>query len=141
MSLSALFTRRVRGVRLVNLWGAGLLLVLVIGLYLVKTFASGERADIASTEMQIADEQRKIRLLHAELAYLEQPARIERLSQQYLGMQPASGKHETSVDSLGQLAQAEPAAVKAPAASSEPAASSAPPASDAPAVSGAGDVQ
>ena len=140
MSISALFTRRVRGVRLVNLWGAGLLLVLVIGLYLVKTFASGERADIASTEVQIADEQRKIRLLHAELAYLEQPARIERLSQQYLGMQPASGKHETSVDGLGQLAQSEPAA-KVPPASSEPAASPAPSASDAPAVPVPGDVQ
>ena len=110
--ISALFTRRVRGIRLVNLWGAGLLLVLVIGLYLVKTFASGERADIASTEMQIADEQRKIRLLHAELAYLEQPARIERLSQQYLGLQPASGKHETAVDSLEQIAHAAPPGAK-----------------------------
>ena len=135
MSLSALFTRRVRGVRLVNVWGLGVLLVLVVGLYLVKTFASGERADIASTEMQIADEQRKIRLLHAELAYLEQPARIERLSQQYLGMQPASGKHETSVESLEQIARAAPPAAKAaapaPAASSEPPASSAPAAGDA----------
>ena len=41
MSIAALFTRRVRGVRLVNLWGAGLLLVLVLSLYLVKTFAGG----------------------------------------------------------------------------------------------------
>ena len=131
MSFSALFTRRVRGVRLVNVWGLGVLLVLVVGLYLVKTFASGERADIASTEMQIADEQRKIRLLHAELAYLEQPARIERLSQQYLGMQPASGKHETSVGGLEQISHAAAPAAKAapaapPASSSEPAASSAP---------------
>ena len=114
--ISTLFTRRVRGIRLVNLWGAGLLLVLVIGLYLVKTFASGERADIASTEIQIADEQRKIRLLHAELAYLEQPGRIERLSSQYLGMQPISGKHETSVDSLEQIAHAAAPAAKTPAA-------------------------
>ena len=129
--LGGLFTRRVRGVRLVNLWGAGLLLVLVIGLYLVKTFAGGERADIAQTEFQIADEQHKIRLLHAELAYLEQPARIERLSEQYLGLAPASGKHETSLAELGQIARApvDPKAKAAAAplpASSEPAASSAP---------------
>ncbi len=123
---SALFTRRVRGIRLVNLWGSGLLLVLVIGLYLVKTFASGERADIASTEMQIADEQRKIRLLHAELAYLEQPARIERLSQQYLGMQPASGKHEAAVDSLEQIAHAAPPAAKAAPTPPSPSATPAP---------------
>ena len=135
MSLAALFTRRVRGVRLVNLWGVGLLLVLVLGLYLVKTFAGGERADIASTELQITDEQHKIRLLHAELAYLEQPARIERLSEQYLGMQPASGKHETSVGDLGQIAHvagpktAQPVQATPPASSGPPA-SSAPPAGD-----------
>jgi len=124
MSISALFARRIRGVRLVNLWGAGLLLVLVVTLYLLKTFAGGERADIAATEVQIAGEQRKIRLLHAELAYLEQPARIEHLSEQYLGMRPASGKHETTVDSLGQIVRAPPAS---PAAASAPPASSTPP--------------
>ena len=141
MSLAALFTRRVRGVRLVNLWAVGLLLVLVLGLYLVKTFAGGERADIATTELQIADEQHKIRLLHAELAYLEQPARIERLSEQYLGMKPASGKHETSVGDLGQIAAAasDPkAAQTAQTAQTALSASSAPPASSAPA---AGDGQ
>ena len=122
MSVSNLFTRRIRGIRLVNLWGAGLLLVLVVTLYLLKTFAGGERADIASTEMQIADEQRKIRLLHAELAYLEQPARIEHLSEQYLGMKPASGKHETTVDGLGQIVRASPpASPAAPAAAPAPA--------------------
>ena len=115
MSISALFSRRIRGVRLVNLWGAGLLLVLVVTLYLLKTFAGGERADIASTEMQIANEQRKIRLLHAEVAYLEQPARIGHLSEQYLGMKPASGKHETTVDSLGQIVRAPPPATPAAA--------------------------
>jgi hypothetical protein len=115
--IGALFTRRFRGIRLVNLWGAGLLLVLVVALYLLKTFAGGERADIASTEMQIADEQRKIRLLHAELAYLEQPARIERLSEAYLGMKPASGKRETTVEGIGQIARAPaPTPASAPAA-------------------------
>ena len=106
MSLASLFKRRVRGVRLVNLWGCGLLLVLVIGLYLVKTFASGERADIARTEDQIADEHRRIRLLNAEVAYLEQPGRIQRLSQGYLNLQPTSGKREAPVGELPQIAQA-----------------------------------
>ncbi len=106
MSLSRIFTRRVRGVRVVNLWGAGLLLVLVIGLYLLKTFAGGERADIARAEGQIIDEQRQIRLLHAEVAYLEQPTRIERLAEQGLNLQPASGKREVSADRLADVAHA-----------------------------------
>ena len=102
--------RRYRGIRVINLWGAGLLLVLVVGLYLAKTFAGGERADIAQTEASIADEQRRIRLLQAEVSYLEQPERISRLSEQYLGLQPASGKRETAPANLGQLAHADGAA-------------------------------
>ncbi len=102
--IGAIFRRRVRGVRVVNLWGAALLLVLVVGLYLVKTFAGGERADIAQTESSIADEQRRIRLLEAEVSYLEQPGRISRLSEQYLGLQPLNGKHEAAPTSLGQVA-------------------------------------
>ena len=129
--ISALFTRRIRGVRLVNVWGVGLLLVLVVTLYLLKTFAGGERADIAQTEQQIADEQRKIRLLHAELAYLEQPARIERLSEQYLGMQPASGKRETSVDGLPQVVHTAPAKTPAPAPAPAQPTTPAPPATGA----------
>ena len=105
MSLAALFKRRVRGVRVVNLWGCGLLLVLVVSLYLLKTFAGGERADIARTEDQIADEHRRIRLLNAEVAYLEQPMRIKRLSETYLNLQPISGRREAPVDALPQLAQ------------------------------------
>jgi hypothetical protein len=109
MSLSAVFTRRFRGVRVINLMGGGLLLVLVLGLYLVKTLAGTERADIATAEVQIADEQRRIRLLQAEVAYLEQPDRIQRLAEQGLAVQPLSGKRETAIDSLPAVA-ARPAA-------------------------------
>ena len=105
--IGAIFRRRVRGVRVINLWGAGVLLVLVLGLYLAKTFAGGERADIAQAEANIADEQHRIRLLRAEVSYLEQPERISRLSEQYLGLQPASGKHETTLAALPQLARVE----------------------------------
>ena len=105
MSLGALFTRRVRGVRVVNIWGGGLLLVLVVGLYLLKSLGGGERADIARTEDQIADEQTRIRLLNAEVAYLEQPSRIERLSEDYLKLEPMSGAHEASVAHLQDISQ------------------------------------
>ena len=104
MSISALFARRVRGVRLVNLWFAGLLLVLVVTLYLLKTFAGGERADILGAETQIADEQSRIRLLRAEVAYLEQPQRLERLAAP-LKLEPASGKRELAPNDLGQIAK------------------------------------
>jgi hypothetical protein len=107
MSLSALFTRRVRGIRLVNLWGCGVLLVLVIGLYLLKTFAGGERADIAREEAQIEDEQQRIRLLNAEVAYLEQPQRIGKLSESYLDLQPIAPKHDVELAQLPLVASGE----------------------------------
>lgn len=104
MSIAAVFTRRVRGIRVINLWGVGLLLVLVLGLYLVKTFAGAERADIDRAEAQIADEQRRIRLLEAEVAFLEQPDRIQKLAEASLRVQPLSGKREMGVDNLPTVA-------------------------------------
>jgi hypothetical protein len=103
--MSNLLNRRVRGVRVVNLWAMGLLLVLVIALYLVKIFAGAERTDIAETQDQIADEQRRIGLLKAEIAFLERPDRIERLAERDLDEQPLSGKHEATLDQLPVIAR------------------------------------
>ncbi len=102
MNVLMLFQRRVRGIRVINLIGAALLLVLVVSLYLIKTFAGGERADILGAETQIADEQTRIRLLRAEVAYLEQPQRLERLAAP-LNLAPTSGKRELAPGDLGQI--------------------------------------
>jgi hypothetical protein len=75
-----LLDRKVRGFRLVDLVALGLLTCLILGVYLAKTVAGRERAEIASVERQIAAEKARIRLLTAEVTLLEQPARIERLS-------------------------------------------------------------
>ena len=68
MSLRSFFERRVRGVRLIELWAGALTLVLALGVYLAKTGAGDEGADIARTQAQIVKEQRQIRLLKAEVA-------------------------------------------------------------------------
>jgi hypothetical protein len=97
--------RRVRGFRLVDLVAMGLLTVLILGVYLAKTIAGGERAKIAGVERQIGAEKARIRLLQAEVSHLEQPARIERLSETYLGMAPVAFKREADVDALPELAR------------------------------------
>ena len=111
----SLFTHRIRGVQVVNLWGIGVLLVLVFALYLVKTFGGAERADIASTETQIAEEQRQIALLRAEVAFLQRPDRIQRLAEQSLNAQPISGKHDATLADLPKIAHAPPSAQSAEA--------------------------
>lgn len=106
----SVFTRRVRGFRLVDLIGVGLLVTLILGVYLAKTIAGRERAEIATVERQIKAEQARIRLLQAEVAHLEQPGRIERLSVTYLKMEPVTIHREATADQIIDLARAGPPA-------------------------------
>lgn len=129
--MTGLFQRRVRGFRVVEVAALAILLVIVLVVYLSKTGAGRENSEIVTVEQQIEAEQSRLRLLSAEVAFLEQPERIERLSTQYLGMAPVSAKREAPVEALPDIARAAMAtpAVAPPAQSAPQAASpSAPPA-------------
>ena len=133
MPFAFLFEKRVRGFRVVELAAFTCLIVLVFGVYFSKAHAGHETAEITDVDQQIVDAQHRVRLLNAELAHLEEPARIEQLSQQYLGLAPISAKHETPDTGLMEVARqaAEPpvkakagqtsAKVAAPAAAPPPA--------------------
>ena len=95
---------RVRGFRLIDLVCLGVLTVLILGVYLAKTIAGRERTEIARIDRQIGEEKARIRLLQAEVSHLEQPARIERLSEAYLGLAPVPMKHEAELTEIGALA-------------------------------------
>lgn len=97
--------RRVRGFRVVDLIAMSILTMLILGVYLAKTIAGGERTKIATVERQIGAERARIRLLQAEVSHLEQPARIERLSETYLGLAPVAFKREADIDALPELAR------------------------------------
>ena len=112
-----ILTRRVRGFRLLDLIALGLLTALILGVYLAKTIAGRERTEIARVERQIDLERSRIRLLQAEVSHLEQPARIERLSEAYLGLAPVNFKREISTAGLP-YAAGKP--VAAPATAVEP---------------------
>ncbi len=102
--VSSLFTQRVRGFRVIDLGALIVLLALALGVYAFKTLAGAESADIADVQTQIVQEQKRVRLLHAEIAHLEDPSRIERLSTQYLGFKPVDPKRESSIEALPQVA-------------------------------------
>jgi hypothetical protein len=106
MSLGmSLLDRRVRGFRLVDLIAAALLVALILGVYLAKTMAGRERAEIASVERQIGEEKARIRLLQAEVAHLEEPARLEHLSVAYLHIGPVSIKRDVDAAGLADIAR------------------------------------
>jgi hypothetical protein len=103
-----LLSRRIRGFRLIDLVAVGLLAAIILGVYLAKTVAGRERAEIARVERQIKLEKGRIRLLEAEVAHLEQPGRMERLSTAYLGLEPVTEKREASADQLIEIARTGP---------------------------------
>ncbi|MFZ5721122.1 MAG: cell division protein FtsL [Pseudomonadota bacterium] len=104
----SLLSRKVRGFRLIDLVGVGLLVALILGVYLAKTMAGNQRAEIAKVERQIKAETARIRLLKAEVAHLEQPGRIERLAVTYLKMAPVHAGAEATPEQLIDVAQAGP---------------------------------
>jgi hypothetical protein len=125
----SLLHRKVRGFKLVDVVALALLAALVLGVYLAKTMAGRERAEIARVERTIAAERGRIRLLEAEVSHLEQPARIGQLSQAYLGLAPITAENEATPEALDEIAaEAAKAAAKADAAAPKPDAPAATPA-------------
>lgn len=99
------FKRRFFGVRLFEVAAFACVLALAFGVYLAKMDAGRERAKIANVERQIGEEQRKLKLLRAEVAHLEQPERLGRLSNQHLGLQPGDGTREALPEGLAEVAR------------------------------------
>lgn len=99
----SLLDKRYRGFRVINFAGLGVVLALAVGVYLAKTAAGREASQIKSIERQITAERHEIRRLQAEVASLERPDRIERLSTDYLGLAPVDAKRETTPENLQAL--------------------------------------
>ena len=102
--MSAFLRRTMRGFRIVEIGALTVVLALALAVYMVKARAGRETGDITTVESQIVDEQRRIRLLQAEVAHLEQPERLERLSAA-MGLGPTADKRETALDRLPDLAR------------------------------------
>jgi cell division protein FtsL len=118
--MAGVFKRRVRGFRLVDLIALALLLVLAFTVYGFKTFAGRESADIGDVQRQIVQEQKRVRLLRAEIAHLEDPTRLARLSKEYLGLKPVAAKREATLEALPEIAIARPSVPPAAAEAIQP---------------------
>ncbi|MDP1630583.1 MAG: cell division protein [Caulobacter sp.] len=101
-----LFRHRVRGFRTINIVLGASLLVLAVSVNLAKVIAGHQRSEISQVERDIGKQRARIRLLEAEVAHLEQPERLERLSRAYLDLKPVTATQEASIDSLDQIASA-----------------------------------
>ena len=120
MRFPRLLSARFRGFRVVNLLGLTVLLVIALGSYALKTFASAQDAGAAGVEDQIVAEEKRIRMLKAEISRLGGPQRVADLSRQYLTMAPADAKHEITIDALPAIARQAAATAAPPANSVQP---------------------
>ena len=114
MIVSDLFDRRYRGFRVVHLAALSLLAVLALGSYIFTTLAGAQNNEAQAVQTRIDQEERRLRLLKAEIAHLEDPGRIERLSNQYLGLQAVNPTHEISARDLARIAAPGPQAATSP---------------------------
>ncbi|QYF87289.1 cell division protein [Brevundimonas sp. PAMC22021] len=101
-TLVRLFEMKVRGVRWVELIGAVLVAVMIVSVYAAKAGAARESSRIAQLEQDIAENGQRVRLLRAEAARLEQPARLESLSRQ-IGMAPVDVHRQADETALPAL--------------------------------------
>jgi cell division protein FtsL len=100
----SLLDHRTRGFRTINVVFCCVLMVTAVTVLLAKAYAGREVRDIARTERSINEENKRIRLLKAEVAHLEQPERLQRLSKQLLGMAPLAATREGDLSSLPAIA-------------------------------------
>ena len=111
MSIGRMFDRRFRGFRVVNVFAAVVLVVLMVGVYLAKTRAAKDSAAIARIERQMVGERNAIRMLKAEAARLENPERIEQLAVEHLAMAPSTAEREAAPTELAADAAGQPVGV------------------------------
>ncbi|MFI4976286.1 MAG: cell division protein [Caulobacterales bacterium] len=128
MILASIFKRRVRGFRVIDLTAFVVVLALAFTVYAFKTFAGREGANIVDVENQIGVEDKRVRLLRAEVATLESPDRMERLAGA-IGLKPVGVDQDVTAEALPQVATAkrklQPVEAPAPDAASNQAASNA----------------
>lgn len=75
-------------------------IALMVTLYFVKTHAQSAKDDVWQLTKAIASEQAAIRVLRAELAYLESPVRLSELNETHLRLTPILPEQELSADAI-----------------------------------------
>jgi hypothetical protein len=127
--VQALFEWKVRGVRWIEIILLVVVAALILGVYVAKTAAARESAQIAQLEREIAETRQRVRLLRAEAARLEQPGRLETLSRT-AGLAPVDMERQADESALATLKpQPEPVPVSPVVADTEAPANAAPAAS------------
>lgn len=102
-----LFNWKIRGIRWIEIIGVVCVAAMLCSVYLVKAGAQREATRMAELEADIAEDRQRVRLLRAEAARLESPARLDALSKG-LGLAPIDADQRVGEAELDEV---EPAPV------------------------------
>jgi hypothetical protein len=81
------------------MWAA-LAVAVGVALFLVKYKVQGLEHQLVAKQAQIVRDEGEIRVLEAEWTYLNDPERLRRLSEEYLGFHSATAKNVATIDTL-----------------------------------------
>lgn len=70
---------------------------LVVVLFSIKTRALEAKAHMRQLEQTLQQERAEVRMISAEIAHLENPERLRKLSKEYLGLHPVKAKQTLSL--------------------------------------------
>ena len=99
---------RARPVRALEIAAVICLAALILWVYVAKANGADEAAAIRSVRNDVADQRQAIRLLQAEAAGLESPARLDQLVREHSDMAPVDPTREARPEAIDGL---EPATV------------------------------
>ena len=81
---------------------------LMVALFYVKTHAQTARSEVRQLERQVAEEEKAIALLRAEIAYLESPDRLAGLAEDRLALVPTDPERIRGLDAIREIPLREP---------------------------------
>ena len=76
---------------------------LTVSLYFVKTHSQSAKQDVQRLSKAIVAEEAAIRVLRAELAYLESPTRVSNLNDELLQLESIKPEQERKVEDIAAL--------------------------------------
>jgi cell division protein FtsL len=106
----------IRPVTVVSVLGA---CAVGLGLYLVAYEVGGLKDELSTVNREIAAEREAIHVLNAEWSLLNDPARLRRLAERYLGLEPVDAKQIQTFDALPYRPVIDAAADASPAPDTE----------------------
>lgn len=77
-------------------------IALTLALYGIKIKAQAAQKQVKQLERQVAKVQSEIELISAEIAHLEDPARLAEMSKDSLGLEPIVAENTISLEAISQ---------------------------------------